>query len=223
MVKISAQPALRPVTTTLPAVRPFCPAPASQSWRDGLPLLVGAAVSLRELQLSDAATLLAIMTPESVARFISTPPSTVEGFERFIEWAHRERAHGRYACFAIVPHGASKPVGIFQLRQLEAQFVTAEWGFALDSSFWGNGYFKDGAQLLIDFAVDVIGVRRLEARSAVANGRGNGALRKMGAVHEGVLRRAFTKGGRQMDQSLWAILADEWRQAKAIWNPAVIH
>ena len=101
--------------------------------------------------------------------------------------------------------------------------MTAEWGFALDSAFWGNGYFKDGAQLLIDFAVDVVGVRRLEARSAVANGRGNGALRKMGAVHEGVLRRAFTKGGRQMDQSLWAILADEWRQAKAIWNPAVIH
>jgi ribosomal-protein-alanine N-acetyltransferase len=223
MVKIAAQPELRPVTTTLPPARPFCPAPASQSWSDGLPTLVGASISLRELQPSDAATLLAIMTPEAVARFISTPPSTVEGFERFIQWAHRERAHGRYACFAIVPHGSTRPVGIFQLRQLEARFVTAEWGFALDSAFWGNGYFKEGAQLLIDFAVDVIGVRRLEARSAVANGRGNGALRKMGAVHEGVLRRSFTKGGRQMDQSLWAILADEWRQARAIWNPAVIH
>ena len=163
------------------------------------------------------------MTPEAVARFISTPPNTVEGFERFIQWTHRERAHGRYACFAVVPHGSTSPVGIFQLRQLEAQFVTAEWGFALDSSFWGSGYFKDGAQLLIDFAVDVVGVHRLEARSAVANGRGNGALRKMGAVHEGVLRRAFTKGGRQMDQSLWAILADEWRQARALWNPTLVH
>jgi ribosomal-protein-alanine N-acetyltransferase len=223
MVKIATQPALRPVTATVPSARPFHPAPAAQSWRDGLPTLVGASISLRELTLSDAATLLAIMTPEAVARFISTPPSTVAGFEQFINWAHRERALGRYACFAIVPHGSSRPVGIFQLRQIEAQFVTAEWGFALDASFWGNGYFKDGAQLLIDFAVDVVGVRRLEARSAVANGRGNGALRKMGAVHEGVLRRAFTKGGRQMDQSLWAILADEWRQAKAIWNPAVIH
>jgi RimJ/RimL family protein N-acetyltransferase len=223
MVKIAAQPELRPVTTTVPSARPFHPAPASPSWRNGLPTLVGASITLRELTLSDASALLAIMTPETVARFISTPPSTVEGFERFIQWAHNERALGRYACFAIVPHGASRPVGIFQLRQIEAQFVTAEWGFALDSSFWGNGYFKEGAQLLIDFAVDVVGVRRLEARSAVANGRGNGALRKMGAVHEGVLRRSFTKGGRQMDQSLWAILADEWRQAKAIWNPAVVH
>jgi ribosomal-protein-alanine N-acetyltransferase len=196
---------------------------ATPDWRQQLPTLVGTRVTLRELKLSDAPALLATMTAEEVARFISTPPSTVEGFERFIQWTHRERAQGRYACFAIVPHGSAKPVGIFQLRQLEARFVTAEWGFALDSAFWGNGYFKEGAQLLIDFAVDVIGVRRLEARSAVANGRGNGALRKMGAVHEGVLRRSFTKGGRQMDQSLWAILADEWRQARAIWNPAVIH
>jgi ribosomal-protein-alanine N-acetyltransferase len=223
MVRIAAQPALRPITTTLPPARPASPATSSQHWRDGLPALVGASVTLRELERSDAATLLAAMTPEAVARFISTPPSTVEGFERFIQWAHRERAHGRYACFAVVPHGMTKPVGIFQLRQLEANFVTAEWGFALGSAVWGSGCFMDGAQLLVDFAVDVVGVRRLEARSAVANGRGNGALRKVGAVHEGVLRRAFTKGGRQMDQSIWAILADEWRQAKAIWHPAVIH
>ena len=223
MVKIAVQPALRPVTTTLPAARPAAPAPASHNWRNGLPSLVGATVTLRELKLSDAATLLAIMSPEAVSRFITTPPSTVAGFERFIQWTHRERAHGRYACYAVVPHGMSSPVGIFQLRQLEANFVTAEWGFALGSPFWGKGYFVDGAQLLLDFAVDTVGVHRLEARSAVANGRGNGALRKMGAVHEGVLRRSFTKDGRQMDQSIWAILADEWRQAKAIWNPAVIH
>ena len=192
-------------------------------WRVGLPVFVTPAFTLREVRLDDAASLLGHISAEEVARFISPPPTTVEGFERFIGWCHRDRAAGIVACFAIVPHGATRPVGIFQLRQMEAHFATAEWGFALDSAFWGNGYFKEGAQLLIDFAVDVVGVRRLEARSAVANGRGNGALRKMGAVHEGVLRRAFTKGGRQMDQSLWAILADEWRQARAIWNPAVIH
>jgi [ribosomal protein S5]-alanine N-acetyltransferase len=223
MVKIALQPALRPVPSNLAAARAVVLDPASQNWRDGLPVLVGPTVMLRELTLSDAATLVAILTSEAVSRFISTPPSTVDGFERFIQWTHRERAHGRYACYAVVPHGMSSPVGLFQLRQTESGFVTAEWGFALGAPFWGSGYFMDGARLLIDFAVDTVGVHRLEARSAVANGRGNGALRKIGAVHEGVLRRSFSKDGRQMDQSLWAILADEWRQAKAIWNPAVIH
>ena len=49
----------------------------------------------------------------------------------------------------------------------------------------------------------------------MANGRGNGALRKLGAVQEGVLRRSFLKNGQFLDQMLWSILAEEWRQAKA--------
>ena len=72
---------------------------------------------------------------------------------------------------------------------------------------------------MVDFAVETLGVGRLEARACVANGRGNGALRKLGAVQEGVLRRSFLKNGQFLDQMLWSILADEWRQAKAAVGP----
>jgi RimJ/RimL family protein N-acetyltransferase len=48
----------------------------------------------------------------------------------------------------------------------------------------------------------------------VSNGRGNGALRKLGAVEEGILRRSFLRHGRYHDQVLWAILADEWREQR---------
>ena len=58
--------------------------------------------------------------------------------------------------------------------------------------------------------------RRLEARSAVDNGRGNGALRKLGAMQEGVLRRAFRKDDRAMDAALWTILSDDWRQLRGL-------
>ena len=141
--------------------------------------------------LEDAPSLLAMLTTEEVSRFISPPPTTVEGFERFIMWAQRERQAGNYACFAVVPDGMTTAVGIFQVRSLDSGFATAEWGFALGSQFWGTGIFAEGARLVVDFAVDVIGAHRLEARAAVANGRGNGALRKIGAVQEGVLRRSF--------------------------------
>ena len=66
-------------------------------------------------------------------------------------------------------------------------------------------------------------VRRLEARSAVENLRGNGALRKLGAVQEGVLRGAFRKGDRVMDAALWTILADDWRRTRLVWRPTIVH
>ena len=70
-------------------------------WKTGLPVLTGAQVVLRELRASDATSLFALLTTEEVSRFISPPPTTVEGFERFIGWAHRQRRAGSYACFAV--------------------------------------------------------------------------------------------------------------------------
>jgi RimJ/RimL family protein N-acetyltransferase len=183
----------------------------STDWRAALPVLTGTRVTLRELRRDDAASLLAMVATEEVARFISPPPTTIEGFERFIAWAIRERERGNYACFAVVPEGTDTAVGLFQLRGLEPGFATAEWGFAIGSAYWGTGVFVESARLVLDFAVDVVNVYRLEARASVANGRGNGALRKLGAVQEGVLRRSFYRGGEYHDQVLWSVLAEDWR------------
>lgn len=186
-----------------------------------LETLAGTTATLREPVVSDAASLFAMLSSPEVSRFISPPPATVEGFERFIEWAKRQRETGQWVCFAVVPDGMNTAIGLFQIRSLEAGFGTAEWGFALGSAFWGTGLFMEGARLVVDFAIDTIGVHRLEARAAVQNGRGNGALRKVGAVQEGVLRGSFVRHGQYLDQALWSILDTDWRQAKAVWGPKV--
>jgi RimJ/RimL family protein N-acetyltransferase len=193
----------------------------TSDWKQALPVLTGSMVTLRELRLSDATSLLAMLSTDEVARFISPPPTTVEGFERFIAWTHRERAAGNYACFAVVPHGMDTAVGIFQIRQLEPGFGTAEWGFAIGSGFWGTGIFMDGARLVIDFAFDTIQTHRLEARAAILNGRGNGALRTVGAMQEGILRKSFLRNGEYIDQALWTILDEDWRAQRVIWGVSV--
>ncbi|HET7617768.1 MAG TPA: GNAT family N-acetyltransferase [Vicinamibacterales bacterium] len=189
-------------------------ATTSSDWRKSLPVLTGSMVTLRDLRLSDAPALLSMLSTEEVARFISPPPTTVEGFERFIAWTHRERAAGHYVCFAVVPHGMDTAIGIFQVRQLEPGFATAEWGFAIGSAFWGTGVFMDAARMVVTFAFETIGTHRLEARAAVLNGRGNGALRKIGAVQEGVLRKSFLREGEYLDQTLWTILDEHWQAEK---------
>ena len=157
----------------------------------GLPVLTGGWVTLRELRTADAASLFALLTTEEVSRFISPPPSRVEGFERFIAWTQRQRAAGTYACFAVTLEGLRHGDRDLPGSGLEAGFETAEWGFAIGSAFWGTGVFQEGAELVLEFAFDTLGVHRLEARAAVQNGRGNGALQKLGAVQEGVLRQVI--------------------------------
>jgi RimJ/RimL family protein N-acetyltransferase len=193
----------------------------TSDWKTGLPVLTGSRVTLRELRVSDAQSLFTMLTTEEVSRFISPPPTTVEGFERFIMWANRERAAGNYVCFAIVPQGMDTAVGLFQVRQLEPGWGTAEWGFALGSAFWGTGLYTEGAEVVLRFVFETVGVHRLEARAAVQNARGNAALRKLGAVQEGILRRSFLRNGQYMDQALWSILAEDWRAMLVPATPAI--
>ena len=180
-------------------------------WRQQLPVLVGHSIVLREMRTSDAPSLFALLTTEEVARFISPPPNSIDGFERFIQWAERQRAAGAYVCFAVTLAESDTAIGIFQVRSTEPGFRTAEWGFALGSDFWGTGVFQEGARLVMDFTFGTIGVHRLEARAALRNVRGNAALRKIGARQEGVLRKSFLRNGEYLDQALWTVLDEDWR------------
>jgi ribosomal-protein-alanine N-acetyltransferase len=151
-----------------------------------------------------------MLTAPEVTRFINPPPCTIEGFQRFIEWSRTQRAAGVFICFAAVPQSSNEAVGVFQLKSLSPGFGVAELGFAIGSEFWGSGMFPLGAALTLDFAFEGIGVNRIEARSVVANDRGNGALRKLGAIEEGLLRQSFLYRGQYIDQLLWSILPEDW-------------
>ena len=187
-------------------------------WVFGLPTIRRERFKLREVRDSDAPALMAMLTSDEVAQYFSPLPHTVEGFSDFIAEARQDRMLGHSYCFGIVPDGYQDAMGLFQVRQLESGFGSAEWGFAIGSPFWGSGAFVEGARAVIDFSFGVVGVHRLEARSVASNGRGNAALRKVGALQEGILHRAFQRNGRFFDQILWSILKDDWRREH--WLPA---
>lgn len=185
-------------------------------WRLSLPTLCGRRVALRELRASDAPALFETVTPPEVSRFLSPPPPNVATFERFIACSRDQQRAGKLACFAVTLRGHDRPIGIFQIRELEANFKTAEWGFAIASPFWGTGLFEECAELVLEFAFTRIGVHRMEARAAVRNGRGNRALQKVGAVQEGVLHGAFLCGGEYVDQVIYAMVEEDWRASRGI-------
>ena len=185
---------------------------STHPWVEGVPLLVGDVVRVREIAWADAPALFELLSDRVVAAHMSAPPPSVAAFAGFIAWARQQRANGESVCFAIVPHGAESAVGIIQVRALEPTFFTAEWGFAIGHMFWGTGAFVDAALLVARFAFETMGVHRLEARATVDNGRGNGALQKIGARPEGELKNAFRRQFRRDRQFLWSLAAEDLRR-----------
>jgi RimJ/RimL family protein N-acetyltransferase len=187
--------------------------PPEYDWQTTLPSLADGHVIVRGLQDTDAPSLFALCADEPVGRFLWTPPSTMQRFEQFIDWTREQQSTGRQICFAIVPSDSPAAAGLIQVRQIDPQFTTAEWGFVIAERYWGTGLFVAAARLVVSFLFETVAVHRLEARTVVTNGRANGALEKLGAIKEGRLRKAFRSGDRCFDQYLWAMLAEDWISA----------
>lgn len=74
----------------------------------------------------------------------------------------------------------------------------------------GTGFNRRVKDMMLARAFDV-GIRRVEFRVDLRNGRSQAAMKKLGAVREGVLRAdRVTWNGHVRDTVLFAVLNDEW-------------
>lgn len=185
----------------------FRRAVSTTNWRRGLPALTDGTVMLREVSSRDAVALVAHLNTASVRRHLAPPPTSIDGFQRFVRWTRAQRRRGALACFAIVPHGMRDAVGIVQVWRIEADFATAEWGIAVGEAWWGRGVAQAAARLLFQFAFETLNAGRLEARTVESNARGQNLMSRLGAVREGTLRHSFCRGEVREHQSLWAVFA----------------
>jgi RimJ/RimL family protein N-acetyltransferase len=187
-------------------------APAdAASWRVSAPVLRGAGVTLREAAHQDALALFTVLSNPQVARLVSLPAQSPAELAARIESAVIDRREGRGLWWSVLL-GSSQVAGLFKVKELEPGFGSAEWEFVLAPEQWGGSPFLRSAPMVIDYIFEVLGARRLEARATLSNGRGQAALRKLGAVQEAVLRQSIrVEGGACQDQALLTLFDDDWR------------
>jgi RimJ/RimL family protein N-acetyltransferase len=179
-------------------------------WRRELPTLSARLVSMREPVAEDFGPLVDLLSIGDASRFGVDDPVSTLGVQTFIDRAQRERETGVSFTYVILHAATRTVIGIAQVRALDPAFETAEWECMLAPSVRGSGAFVEIAHLLGSFAFGSVGAHRLEARVLLQNGRANGALRKIGAVQEGILRCAIRRHGEYADQVLWSVLKDDW-------------
>ena len=180
------------------------------SWRQELPTLAGRLVALREPGPADIGALVDVLSTSDASRCGIDEPVTEDSVQAFIEHARHDRTIGIALTYAIELAATRAVVGLVQVRQLDPSFEAAEWEMTLLPAARGTGVFLEVARLVGSFVFGSLATYRLESRVLRENGRATGALRKLGAVQEGVLRRSVRRGGEYRDQVLWSVLKDDW-------------
>jgi RimJ/RimL family protein N-acetyltransferase len=191
-------------------------------WRTGLPALAGQLVALREPTTDDVPAVAAVLAADDATRFGADDAPEEVAAARVIEAAIRDRLAGSAFTYVVTLAATRRVVGLIQMRRVDPTFECAEWECTLTKSARGTGVFVDAARAALRFAFESVGIHRLEARVRLDSGRANGALRKLGAVHEGILRGAVRRGSSFCDQALWALLKDDWN-SQSMPDQASVH
>jgi RimJ/RimL family protein N-acetyltransferase len=112
------------------------------------------------------------------------------------------------AMYGIWVDGALRGGTLF--RTFDTATSVCEIGVWLDPSVQGRGLVQRAVTHMIDHAVRVRGMKRVEWLCAPANQRSKAVAVRLGMTHEGTLRSSFVIEGRRVDSEVWSVLADEW-------------
>jgi RimJ/RimL family protein N-acetyltransferase len=129
-----------------------------------------------------------------------------DGFDAAIDLYRSSRRNRPFVLFdGDELAGMSSFLGIDEGRQ-----VLEIGGTYYRPKFRGTGFNRRVKDMMLERAFDC-GIRRVEFRVDRRNARSQAAMKKLGAVREGVLRAdRITWTGHVRDTVLFAILRDEW-------------
>jgi ribosomal-protein-serine acetyltransferase len=105
-------------------------------------------------------------------------------------------------------------------RSFDVASGVCEIGVWLAPSAQGRGLVTRAATTMIDWAIDVRGMSRIEWRTDPENSRSRAVARRLGMALEGVLRSSSTLNGTRQDMEVWSVLADEWRARRPVGSSA---
>ncbi|MFD3723828.1 GNAT family N-acetyltransferase [Streptomyces sp. NPDC058671] len=106
-------------------------------------------------------------------------------------------------------------VGAVILRRLDPGAGTAEAGCWLEPAAVGKGLVTRAARALVDWAIEVRGIHRVEWVVSSDNEPSIAVARRLGMSRDAVLRESLSYRGRLHDEEVWSVLAPEWRAAKS--------
>jgi [ribosomal protein S5]-alanine N-acetyltransferase len=138
----------------------------------------------------------------------ATAPTDDERFSAYLADARRADFEAMLLCRS----GDGAIMGFFNLSQIVRRgFQSAYLGYAVGEPFAGQGYMRDGLELVLRYAFTSLRLHRVEANIQPANTRSLSLAQRAGFRREGFSPRYLKIAGRWRDHERWAILAEDWR------------
>ena len=164
-------------------------------------------VSIRRAHPGDVDFLVALVTHEDVAPFLSTsrPGSDAELLPEIERSVAEPDACG---VFVIEVDGAPAGTMSFERANLRSRIANLR-GFALDPPVRGRGVAREATRLLQHHLMNDLGFHRLQLEVYAFNERALAHAERCGFTREGVRRKAYWRNEEWVDGVLFGLVAED--------------
>lgn len=95
---------------------------------------------------------------------------------------------------------------------INPEHETAELGYWLGVSYWGQGFGTEAARAMIEFGFSTLALHRVQAHHLGNNPASGRIMQKVGMKFEGRSPGAFKKWGEFLDVDRYGILHSQWNR-----------
>ncbi|MCP3137751.1 GNAT family N-acetyltransferase [Pyxidicoccus xibeiensis] len=180
---------------------------------DTYPELVTDKFRLRQPTLEDVEPLAAIYFQSVFGRYIiGDPPGGVAKMHEKVARDLEAMKRGEVFRWVLCERGQEVPLGNLGLFNWNQHNRSAEIGYVISMSLWGQGVMKELMSAVLRFGFEDIGLHRVEAHVDPSNGASLRVLTRAGFQQEGVLRESFAVTGGYRDTVVLGMLEQDWQR-----------
>jgi RimJ/RimL family protein N-acetyltransferase len=171
--------------------------------------LTNGVIRLRPWRLDDTACIKEASDEGRIPEFTTVPVEfSPEAGEAFVRRQWDRVADGRAVSMAVADCAGDVAVGLVFL-EMRPQHGVAGLGYWLAPSGRGRRLATQAARLVSDWALDTMGLARVEAWVEPDNGASSATLLGAGFSYEGRLRSFLTVGTRRADADVFSRVAED--------------
>jgi RimJ/RimL family protein N-acetyltransferase len=179
--------------------------------------LRGATVRLEPMTIGHAPALARVGLEPELWRWIPTPVTTADEMRAYVASALDELSRGVSLPFVIIDQASDQIIGSTRYANIDAIDRRVEIGWTwITSAFQRTAANTEAKMLLLSHAFETLRTNRVEFKTDALNERSRNAIRRIGAVEEGIFRKhKITVSGRVRDSVYFSIIDTEWPAVKA--------
>ncbi len=178
-----------------------------------IPTITTSRLTLRRIMPSDLDDVFEYASNPEVPRCLLWYPHPDKDYTaRYLREVDRRYKKAQFYDWAVTLTDSGKMIGTCGFTSFDLPNNSAEVGYVLNSSYWGQQIAPEALRAVITFGFEVLELNRIEAHFMPENNSSRRVLEKCMMQPEGVRREAMYAKGRYIDIETHAITAADYKK-----------